>query len=105
MNGSQTPRPVQPAAPPGLARRAAAAAATAEVAETRDADASLQHGTTLRPAGKDLFASWFDDMSEPATVQAASFVAAFEESWHIPLEERLGPFGLEWEREQEERRG
>ena len=54
---------------------------------------------------EESFASWFDDMSEPATVQAASFVAAFEESWHIPLEERLGPFGLEWEREQEERRG
>lgn len=54
---------------------------------------------------EERFASYFDDMSEPAIVQAASFVAAFEESRHIPLEDRLGPFGLEWQREQEERRG
>ncbi|WP_235509186.1 hypothetical protein [Terrabacter sp. Soil810] len=47
--------------PARFARRAAAAAATSEIAETRDADADLRHGTTLRPDGDDLFASWFDD--------------------------------------------
>ena len=46
-----------------FARRAAAAAATSEIAETRDADAELRHGTTLRPEGAELFASWFDDAS------------------------------------------
>jgi hypothetical protein len=51
------------------------------------------------------FASWFDSPGESATVQAASFVAAFEESQQYSLEERLGPYGLEWEREQHERRG
>lgn len=47
--------------PPRLARRAAAAAATAEIAETRDADTALRHGTTLLAEGGDTFASWFDD--------------------------------------------
>lgn len=54
---------------------------------------------------EERFTSYFDDPSPSATEQAASWVAAFEESWHIPLEDRLGPFGLEWQREQEERRG
>ena len=49
------------------------------------------------------FASYFDSPGESATEQAASFVAAFEESQLYSLEERLGPYGLEWEREQEER--
>ena len=47
--------------PPRLVRRAVAAAATAEIAETRDADADLRHGTTLSPDGDAAFASWFDD--------------------------------------------
>jgi hypothetical protein len=47
--------------PARLVRRAAAAAATAEIAETRDSDIELQHGTTLRPDGDAAFASWFDD--------------------------------------------
>ena len=51
------------------------------------------------------FASFFDSPSEPAAWQAASFVAAFEETQLYTLEERLGPYGIEWEREQEERRG
>ena len=51
------------------------------------------------------FTSYFDEPSEPAVVQAASYVAAFEESQTYTLEERLGPFGIEWEREQDERRG
>ena len=52
------------------------------------------------------FARWVDSGPiESATVQAASYVAAFEESQLYTLEERIGPYGLEWEREQEERRG
>jgi hypothetical protein len=47
--------------PARLVRRAAAAAATAEIAETRDADPELQHGTTLQTDGGAAFASWFDD--------------------------------------------
>jgi hypothetical protein len=43
-------------------------------------------------------------MHERAFEDAASFVAAMEESVLYTLEERLGPFGLEWEREQEDRR-
>ncbi|WP_020144494.1 hypothetical protein [Terracoccus sp. 273MFTsu3.1] len=49
--------------PARFARRAAAAAATAEVAETRDADAVLAHGTTLHADAGATFASWFDDGS------------------------------------------
>ena len=49
------------------------------------------------------FASYFDDPSESAVVQAASYIAAFEESQQYTLEERLGPFGIEWEREREDR--
>lgn len=52
------------------------------------------------------FARWFDSGPiESAVVQAASYVAAFEESQRYTLEERLGEYGLEWEREQEEGRG
>lgn len=50
------------------------------------------------------FARWFDSGPiESAAVQAASYIAAFEDSQLYTLEERLGPFGLEWEREQQER--
>jgi len=50
------------------------------------------------------FSRWIDSGPiESAAVQAASFVAAFEESQEYTLEERLGPYGLEWDREQEER--
>lgn len=52
---------------------------------------------------RESFASYFDSPSESAVEQAASFIAAFEESQHYTLEERLGPYGLEWQREQEER--
>jgi hypothetical protein len=50
--------------PARLARRAAAAAATSEIAETRDADARLEHGSTLLPDGVSSFTSWFDDAAE-----------------------------------------
>ncbi|MFM6850160.1 MAG: hypothetical protein ACKOVB_13780 [Terrabacter sp.] len=46
--------------PAGFVRRAAAATAAAEVAETRDGDVDLRHGTTMRPAEAASFASWFD---------------------------------------------
>lgn len=50
------------------------------------------------------FARWVDSGPiESALVQAASYVAAFEESQSSTLEERLAPFGPEWEREMEER--
>jgi hypothetical protein len=49
------------------------------------------------------FASYFDDPSASALEQAASFVAAFEETQRYTLEELLGPFGIEWAREQHER--
>ena len=52
----------------------------------------------------ETFASYFDSPSESAVEQAASFVTAFEEAENYTLEERFGPFGLEWEREQLERR-
>ena len=47
--------------PGRLVRRAAAAPATAEIAEVRDTDADLRHGTTIRPDGHAAFASWLDD--------------------------------------------
>lgn len=43
-------------------------------------------------------------MHYEAFADAASFVSAMEESALYTLEERLGRYGLEWEREQEERR-
>lgn len=50
------------------------------------------------------FARYFDDGPVPSAIeQAASYIAAFEDCQEYTLEERLGPFGLEWEREQEER--
>lgn len=53
---------------------------------------------------EESFARWFDSGPIPsAREQAASFIAAFEESERSTLEERLAPFGPEWEREQEER--
>ncbi len=54
LSGDTRPLPAR------LLRRAAAASASAEVAETRDGDTDLQHGTTMRPAGDATFASWFD---------------------------------------------
>jgi len=50
---------------------------------------------------EESFASWFDEPGPSATEQAASYVAAFEECQEYTLEERLGPFGIEWERERE----
>jgi len=38
-----------------------------------------------------------------ATYQASSFACSWLEAMEYTLEERLGPFGLEWSREQEER--
>lgn len=38
-----------------------------------------------------------------ATEHALSYAQAWIESQIYSLEERLGPFGIEWEREQEER--
>jgi len=51
------------------------------------------------------FASFFDDPAPSASVQAASFLAAMQEAEEYSLEERLGPYGLEWEREQADREG
>jgi hypothetical protein len=51
-----------------------------------------------------MFASYFDDLGPSASEQAASFVDAMIEAEEYTLEQRLGPYGLEWEREQEERR-
>ncbi|WP_330472832.1 hypothetical protein [Terrabacter sp. C0L_2] len=50
--------------PARLARRAAAAAAASEIAETRDADTALSHGSTLLPDAGQSFSSWFDDAAE-----------------------------------------
>ncbi|GAA2487339.1 hypothetical protein [Terrabacter carboxydivorans] len=50
--------------PARLARRAAAAAAASEIAETRDADTALSHGSTLTPDAGQSFSSWFDDAAE-----------------------------------------
>ncbi|MER7073956.1 hypothetical protein [Terrabacter sp. NPDC000476] len=47
--------------PARLVRRAAAAVAAAEVAETCDTDIGLRRGTTLQPDGSGVFASWFDE--------------------------------------------
>ena len=60
-------------------------------------------GTELEE--RTLFASYFDDLGPSASEQAASFVHAFVESQEFTLEERLGPYGLEWEREQLDRMG
>jgi hypothetical protein len=49
------------------------------------------------------FSGYFDDPGPSAVEQAASYIGAFEESQMYTLEERLGPYGIEWEREQEER--
>ncbi|HEU5143548.1 MAG TPA: hypothetical protein VFT81_00060 [Dermatophilaceae bacterium] len=46
--------------PEALLKDLAAAAAAAEIAETRDSEIERRHGTTLR-RGRNLFASWFDD--------------------------------------------
>jgi len=52
------------------------------------------------------FARWFDSGPiESAAVQAASYIAAFEDTQNYTLEELLGPYGIEWEREQYERQG
>jgi len=46
--------------PPAVVARLAAAASSAEVAETRDSDSLLRHGTTATPNGGEFFASWFE---------------------------------------------
>lgn len=38
-----------------------------------------------------------------AAAQASSYGSSYVESMEYSLEERIGPLGLEWEREQEER--
>jgi hypothetical protein len=59
--------------------------------------------------GKLVFSESFSGSSEfgepSATAQAASYAHAWAESQEFSLEERLGRFGLEWEREQAERSG
>lgn len=47
--------------PSGLLRSLAAGAASAEIGETRDADAERAHGSTLVASGGAHFASFFDD--------------------------------------------
>lgn len=59
-------------------------------------------GTELEEE-RTMFASYFDDMGPSASEQAASFVNAMIEAEEYSLEERLGPYGLEWEREQADR--
>ena len=50
------------------------------------------------------FSHYFDDgPGESAVEQASSFVGALLDSLDYTLEERLGPYGLEWQREQEDR--
>lgn len=43
--------------------------------------------------------------SETATRMATSYAVAWLESQEHTLEQRLGPFGIEWEREQADRMG
>lgn len=45
----------------------------------------------------------FEDPIESAYVQAVSFLNALYESVTYTLEERLGPYGIEWQREQADR--
>lgn len=40
-----------------------------------------------------------------STMERSSLIASFRECQDTTLEERLAPFGIEWQREQEERRG
>jgi hypothetical protein len=47
--------------PTTLLTRLAAAAAAAEIAESRDSELERRHGTTLRPTGGELFASYFPE--------------------------------------------
>ncbi|MGO4599579.1 hypothetical protein [Terrabacter sp. 2RAF25] len=54
LSGDTRPLPAR------MVRRAAAAAATAEITETRDTDVELRHGTTAPAHGDAAFASWFD---------------------------------------------
>lgn len=54
-------------------------------------------------ATESFFGSTEFEGGEVATRQAISYAQAWVESQVYTLEERLGPFGLEWEREQEER--
>jgi hypothetical protein len=49
------------------------------------------------------FAHFFDEGGESAAAQASSFVAAMNETADYSMEERLGAYGREWEREQDER--
>ena len=49
------------------------------------------------------FADWVDEAGESVGRQVGSFLGSLYESADYSLEERLGAFGLEWEREQEER--
>ena len=62
----------------------------------------------LRENGKVIETTEFFGSSEfpgeDAVTQANSYGASWLEAVTFTLEERLGPFGIEWEREQEERR-
>jgi len=76
---------------------------------TNDEGSTFAHVNVRWPDGSEedhRFAAMFDDGPiESASVQASSFLSSLYDVTHYTLEERLGPFGLEWEREQEERRG
>lgn len=51
------------------------------------------------------FSAYGNGLDNNAGTQARSFAWAWLESQTTTLEERLGPYGLEWEREQLERAG
>jgi hypothetical protein len=58
-----------------------AAAAAAEIAETRDSEIERRHGTTLRRGGH-LFASWFDDPNHTGDTLHQLLVASADPATH-----------------------
>lgn len=52
-----------------------------------------------------IYAHGTDELLEThVTGDPHGYVEAFREAQNFTLEERLGPYGLEWQREQEDRR-
>lgn len=63
----------------------------------------LLQGDTV--VGTETFVASSEDPGPTATEMAISSGVAWVESQEYTIEERLGAFGMEWEREQDERRG
>lgn len=59
-------------------------------------DGKVEHTETFCVSG--------EDDPDDATRHAISYAQSWVESQLYTLEERLGPYGIEWEREQDERR-